>query len=112
MRADNTLKKAEMSTGSKRRQLSPWNKDHWLRLRVRLGANVPGVCPTSHQHAMTLKDFCQQVDTPLSNFAASGYHLIERTDGWYQVCVNKSRMCLGSACSMLIFGLFFYSRLL
>ena len=66
-------------------------KDHWLRLNVRLGAEILGVCHTSHQHAMSLKDFYQQVG--VMPFAASGYHLclIKQLGGWYRIYADLER---------------------
>ena len=36
--------------------------DHWLRLHVRLGAEVIGVCASSHQHAMHPDDLRRQIE--------------------------------------------------
>lgn len=64
--------------------------DHWIRIHVRLGAKVIGLCETSHQHALPLKDFRQLVSQ--DPIARSGYLLVRQKDGgWYNVYVDLER---------------------
>jgi len=65
-------------------------RDHWVRLHVRLGAKIIGVCGASHQHAFPLKDFYQQIPSP--PITQSGYALVQQRDGeWYNVYVDLER---------------------
>ena len=65
-------------------------RDHWVRLHVRLGAEIIGVSNTSHQHAFPLKDFYQQFPAPV--ITQSGYTLVQQRDGgWYNVYVDLER---------------------
>ncbi len=63
--------------------------DYWLRLHTRLGGDVIGVSPNSHQHAMNLTDFKMQFNTKKIIF--NGYYLSERQGLWYMVYVDKKR---------------------
>jgi hypothetical protein len=65
--------------------------DHWLRLHVRLGAELIGLCHTSHQHAMNLDDLRQQFECP--PFPSGGYHLVSRDGEWYRAFVDLDRDC-------------------
>ena len=61
-------------------------RDHWLRMHVRLGAEVIGVCNVSHQHAMHPDDLrrlfhCEQLEK-------SGEHLVRREDEYYTALVD------------------------
>jgi hypothetical protein len=63
--------------------------DHWLRLHVRLGAQIIGHCDTSHQHAMHLQDFYSQFGA--EKVTATGYHLVQRGDEWFDAFVDVER---------------------
>jgi hypothetical protein len=60
--------------------------DHWLRLHTRLGAQVIGLCTTSHQHAMNLDDLRRQMDCP--PILKTGLHLVRRHNEWFRAFVN------------------------
>lgn len=64
-------------------------QDHWLRLHTRLGARVLTTCRTSHQHAMHLEDFHQQLDA--EPIRRSGTHLARLGGDWVQVYVDLER---------------------
>ncbi|MBA4387547.1 MAG: hypothetical protein C0404_06170 [Verrucomicrobia bacterium] len=65
-------------------------KDHWIRLHVRLGAKVIGISSTSHQHAMSLKDYYTMISP--APVIRSGYTLVQQRDGgWYNVYVDLER---------------------
>jgi hypothetical protein len=63
--------------------------DHWLRLHVRLGAEIIGCSSRSHQHAMNLDDFVRQFECP--ELGQTGYHLVARNDEWYRAFVDLER---------------------
>ncbi len=65
--------------------------DHWLRLHVRLGAEIIGLCKTSHQHALNVDDLRQQFEcAPIEE---SGDHLVSRHGEWFRAYVDLEREC-------------------
>ncbi|MBV8601403.1 MAG: hypothetical protein JO359_07550, partial [Candidatus Eremiobacteraeota bacterium] len=64
-------------------------RDHWLRLHVRLGAEVIGVCAVSHQHAMHPADLAQQVECkPLER---TGEYVVKWNEEYYHAHVDLER---------------------
>ncbi len=83
---------AEMTIGefAQLRRGDGEHPDHWIRLHTRLGAKVIGVSERSHQHALPLKDFYEQIPAP--RIAQSGYVLVQQRDGgWYRVYADLER---------------------
>jgi GNAT superfamily N-acetyltransferase len=66
--------------------------DHWLRLHVRLGAQVIGHSLTSHQHAMNLDDFRHYFET--DTVPTIGYCVAQRNGEWYRPYVDAERDCV------------------
>lgn len=62
--------------------------DHWLRLHVRLGAQIAATSETSHQHAMSTRDFFGQFG---ARFETSGYHLVEKNGEWFRAYLDVER---------------------
>jgi hypothetical protein len=67
-------------------------RDHWLRLHVRLGAQIIGYCNTSHQHAMNVGDFHQQFEA--ERCETNGYVSARRNGEWYHAYVDLERDCV------------------
>ena len=65
------------------------HKDHWIRLHLRLGASIIGVCNTSHRHAMSIADFYQIFRS--ETIRKSGFHLIESANEWYRAYADLAR---------------------
>src|SRR5579872_4893222 len=63
--------------------------DHWLRLHVRLGAEVIGVSSVSHQHALHPDDLRKQFQC--SDINSSGDHVIKLNEEYYNAFVDLER---------------------
>jgi len=63
--------------------------DHWLRLHLRLGAEIIGFSNASHQHAMNLDDFTRQFEC--GSLDGTGYHLVAQHGEWYRAFVDLER---------------------
>jgi hypothetical protein len=64
-------------------------RDHWLRLHVRLGAEVLATSSVSHQHAMHPADLLRQVKCePLER---TGEYLVKWNDEYYSAFVDLER---------------------
>lgn len=64
-------------------------KDHWLRVHTRLGAEILGICNTSHRHAIPLRDFYHIFK--VKQFTKNGYQLFSMSDLWYNIYVDTER---------------------
>lgn len=65
--------------------------DHWLRMHVRMGAEVIGFSKTSHQHAMHPTDLLEQFECgPLKN---SGTYVVRRGEEYYSAYVDLEHEC-------------------
>jgi hypothetical protein len=61
-------------------------QDHWLRMHVRLGAEVIGVSAVSHQHAMHPDDMDQQFHC--GRIERTGDYLVKWNDEYFSVFVD------------------------
>lgn len=64
-------------------------RDHWLRMHVRLGAEILGVCPVSHQHGLHPDDLRRQAQA--EPFQRSGEYVVRIRDEYYSAFVDLER---------------------
>jgi hypothetical protein len=64
-------------------------RDHWLRIHVRLGAEVIGMCSVSHQHAMHPADLDEQLHCGLKE--QTGDYLVKWNGEYYNVFIDVER---------------------
>ncbi len=63
--------------------------DHWLRLHVRLGAEVIATCDVSHQHALHPDDLVRQFQCGAID--RTGEHLVRLNDEYYNAFIDLER---------------------
>jgi hypothetical protein len=64
-------------------------QDHWLRMHVRLGAEVMGVSEVSHQHALHPDDLRAQFQCDMID--SSGSYVVKSHDEYYAAFVDLKR---------------------
>lgn|GEM_PF-4413480 len=64
-------------------------QDHWLRMHVRLGAEVIGISDVSHQHALHPDDL--RIQFECGPIEQSGTHVVKAHDEYYAAFVDLER---------------------